>query len=216
MSSHWSKRLISFGVPEEIVEWAQAQPDFATAWRECKRGDWMLLLIAHIDQFLDVDRLPVRANAFADAVHDAVLETDTAHTMTRNEWLARLAEIVRQHFSNFELPKEKVIDDGLREALKKANFECVSMVGMFSEEFDIFERHIRWWHGPIIDELEDEITSLRIKIAEYEELMNLQHERTAEADRLWQKENGKENVLPDLGTLIEWLMKRADRRTVNS
>jgi len=31
----------------EAVEWAETQPSFAAAWRNCQRGNWMLWLLAH-------------------------------------------------------------------------------------------------------------------------------------------------------------------------
>ena len=46
-------------------------------------------------------------------------------------------------------------------------------------------------------------------IKELLDLFDLQHTSTMEADKLWQKANGKDR-LPDLGELIEWLMKRSD------
>jgi hypothetical protein len=95
------------------------------------------------------------------------------------------------------------MSDGLREALKRANFECVGKRGMFLKELDVFEGHVRAWH-------ERDVAALRAEAAEQHQLMDLQHERTAEADRAWQKATGKEGVLPDLGTLVGWLMGRAE------
>lgn len=43
---------------------------------------------------------------------------------------------------------------------------------------------------------------------ELQHLFDLQHTRTARADALWQHETGNEGVLPDLGTLIEWLLTK--------
>lgn len=45
-----------------------------------------------------------------------------------------------------------------------------------------------------------------------EKLLDLQHSRMVQADKLWQKETGNLNVLPDLGKLIEWLL---EKRSVN-
>ena len=33
----------------EAKKWAQAQPDLATAWKNCRRSDWMLWLLDAID-----------------------------------------------------------------------------------------------------------------------------------------------------------------------
>jgi len=45
--------------------------------------------------------------------------------------------------------------------------------------------------------------------AELRALFDLQHKRTLEADKLWQKAHNKPGVWPDLGELIQWLMKKA-------
>lgn len=42
--THWTKTDLPRGACREAVEWCQTQPDLATAWRVCKRGDWMLWL----------------------------------------------------------------------------------------------------------------------------------------------------------------------------
>lgn len=41
-------------------------------------------------------------------------------------------------------------------------------------------------------------------------LFELQQARVSEATKLWQAAHNKPNVLPDLGTLVEWLIKRHD------
>jgi hypothetical protein len=56
----------------------------------------------------------------------------------------------------------------------------------------------------------DEITELRMELAEHDARFELCHKRTLEADKLWQQAHNQPNVWPDLGELIEWLMKRAD------
>ena len=47
--------------------------------------------------------------------------------------------------------------------------------------------------------------------ADMERLLEMQHERTRQADELWRKQHNKPLTSPDLGTLIEWLMKRAEK-----
>ena len=55
-----------------------------------------------------------------------------------------------------------------------------------------------------------EIKRLLAEKAELQSLFDLQHKRTLEADRLYQKaHNQPENVFPDLGKLIEWLLSMA-------
>lgn len=51
---------------------------------------------------------------------------------------------------------------------------------------------------------------MRAEIDYFQTLIDLQHKRTVEADKLWQVAHNQPDVLPDLGRLIEWLMKRAD------
>ena len=42
---------------------------------------------------------------------------------------------------------------------------------------------------------------------ELNRLFDLQHERTQEADKLWQEEHNKLDIMPDLGQLISWLLE---------
>ena len=42
--------------------------------------------------------------------------------------------------------------------------------------------------------------------AELRALFDLQHKRTLEADKLWQKAHNKPDTFPDLGKLIDWLL----------
>ena len=51
----------------EAREWAKSQPDLQTAWRECKRSDWMIWLIARTTLDQDDPRLRPMACDFAEA-----------------------------------------------------------------------------------------------------------------------------------------------------
>lgn len=43
MSQHWSEKIITELHPcTEAAEWMKTQPSKAAAWRNCKRGDWLL------------------------------------------------------------------------------------------------------------------------------------------------------------------------------
>ncbi|MFA7250084.1 MAG: putative immunity protein [Dehalococcoidia bacterium] len=42
--NHWTDELVKLNACSEATEWARTQPDLATAWSECQRGDWMLWL----------------------------------------------------------------------------------------------------------------------------------------------------------------------------
>lgn len=46
ISTHWSDALSNLKACRDAVEWAKTQPDFATAWSVCERGDWMIWLAA--------------------------------------------------------------------------------------------------------------------------------------------------------------------------
>lgn len=40
----WTDGLRALGACADAIVWAETQPDLATAWAECERGDWMLWL----------------------------------------------------------------------------------------------------------------------------------------------------------------------------
>ena len=46
--THWSD-LLPPDACTSAVEWARSQPDYATAWAKCPRGDWLLWLVGKID-----------------------------------------------------------------------------------------------------------------------------------------------------------------------
>ena len=46
MKKHWSDSLVKMKACSEAVEWARTQPSLKTAWKKCRRGDWMLWLLA--------------------------------------------------------------------------------------------------------------------------------------------------------------------------
>jgi hypothetical protein len=53
------------------------------------------------------------------------------------------------------------------------------------------------------------VEEIESKISEYQTLLDIQHERTQQADKAWQVAHNQPNVMPDLGELIEWLMSEA-------
>jgi hypothetical protein len=57
-----------------------------------------------------------------------------------------------------------------------------------------------------LNELKKQLAHARAEIEEHHELVRMCHNRTMEADKLWQKAHNKPDVWPDLGVLIEWLM----------
>jgi Lar family restriction alleviation protein len=60
------------------------------------------------------------------------------------------------------------------------------------------------WNRP-----SDELAKLREEVAGYERLIQLQRKRMGEATKLWRQATGEhEGVWPDLGDLLEWLIKR--------
>ncbi len=62
------------------------------------------------------------------------------------------------------------------------------------------------------DKMKQEILSLQQELQDYSDLFDLQQTRMKEAVALWQKATG-EQYLPDLGTLLEWLMRRTEPDT---
>ena len=48
MTTHWTDQLIALRACNGAVEWAREQPDLATAWATCERGDWMLWLAGRL------------------------------------------------------------------------------------------------------------------------------------------------------------------------
>lgn len=68
---------------------------------------------------------------------------------------------------------------------------------------------VEHWEGECSD-LVRMAHEMRAEIDYFQTLIDLQHKRTVEADKLWQVAHNQPDVLPDLGELIEWLMKRAD------
>ena len=43
---HWSDKL-PISACRQAINWARTQPDAETAWRECKRDDWMVWLLSY-------------------------------------------------------------------------------------------------------------------------------------------------------------------------
>lgn len=48
MTAHWTDALIALRACNEAVTWARTQPDLATAWATCERGDWLLWLAGKV------------------------------------------------------------------------------------------------------------------------------------------------------------------------
>jgi len=59
--------LSHLGACTDARVWAKTQPDLETAWRECKRSDWMLWLLARTTLNQDDPRLRLMACDFAEA-----------------------------------------------------------------------------------------------------------------------------------------------------
>ena len=58
---------------------------------------------------------------------------------------------------------------------------------------------------PVVDAYE-RITALEAENTALENLFTLQHKRVEAAEKLWQKETGNPDVMPDLGRLVGWLV----------
>lgn len=70
------------------------------------------------------------------------------------------------------------------------------------------DRNAGTFIGDMFGEAADALETLAGENAELNALFDLQHTRMAEATQLWRRETGRENVSPDLGRLLEWLMER--------
>lgn len=66
---------------------------------------------------------------------------------------------------------------------------------------------VEHWKGECSD-LVRMAHEMRAEIDYFQTLIDLQHKRTLEANKLWQKAHNKPDVLPDLGKLVEWLLLR--------
>ncbi|MFQ5351916.1 MAG: hypothetical protein ACE5D3_02455 [Candidatus Binatia bacterium] len=69
MPNHWSEGLVPLEACPGAVAWAQTQPDFRTAWQNCKRGDWMLCLIG---KTCSKDQRPDFVRAVSDCVETSL------------------------------------------------------------------------------------------------------------------------------------------------
>ena len=49
-AKHWSDKLVALNACGEAVRWGRKQKSPATAWCDCKRGDWMIWLIGKTTQ----------------------------------------------------------------------------------------------------------------------------------------------------------------------
>ena len=56
------------------------------------------------------------------------------------------------------------------------------------------------------EELRKQLAEARAEIEEHHERIKLQHRRTMEAGKLWQKAHNQPDVWPDLGELVGWLL----------
>jgi chromosome segregation ATPase len=64
----------------------------------------------------------------------------------------------------------------------------------------------------VLTKVRTEALEVKDELAEINRIFELQRKRTHEADELWRAAHpGKENVRPDLGDLINWLMKEREK-----
>ena len=68
-----------------------------------------------------------------------------------------------------------------------------------------------WVKYEEVKPLLDHIIELKEENKTLNRLFKLQHKRSLEADKLWQKATGKTHVLPDLGVLLKWLMDQIEK-----
>jgi hypothetical protein len=48
VTPHWTDALLTLDACNTALQWARTQPDYATAWATCERGDWMLWLAGRL------------------------------------------------------------------------------------------------------------------------------------------------------------------------
>ena len=84
----------------EARKWAKSQPDLQTAWRECKRPDWMIWLIARTTLDQDDSRLRLMACDFAEAALVYV---------PAGEERPRQAIAVARHFAAGDATREEMV-----------------------------------------------------------------------------------------------------------
>jgi hypothetical protein len=61
---------------------------------------------------------------------------------------------------------------------------------------------------PLSQAIYDRALELQAEVQELDQLFELQHTRTVEADKLWREAHpGNDFVIPDLGRLVEWLLE---------
>ena len=46
--AHWSDKLVDLGACSEAVVWARTQNTQTSAWKSCRRGDWMLWILGKL------------------------------------------------------------------------------------------------------------------------------------------------------------------------
>jgi len=54
-----------------------------------------------------------------------------------------------------------------------------------------------------------ELEQVKAENKELNALFDLQHTRTQKAEHLWRIATGNHNIVPDLGVLIDWLIRKA-------
>jgi predicted nucleic acid-binding Zn-ribbon protein len=70
---------------------------------------------------------------------------------------------------------------------------------------------VEHWKGECSD-LVRMAHEMRAEIDYFQTLIDLQHKRTVEADKLWQQAHNQPNVWPDLGALIKWLVSEIENK----
>ena len=90
-----------------------------------------------------------------------------------------------------------------------ASFSRQLEAELVDKDMQLTEAHaeVERWKGECHDLLRM-AHEMRAEIDYFQTLIDLQHKRTVEADKLWQTAHDQPDVWPDLGVLIEWLLLR--------
>ena len=86
--------------------------------------------------------------------------------------------------------------------------DLFSLLDKYNEPYNLDDHKIDTKRQKIRLEAMKLLPDLLEDMKELNRLFDLQHERTQEADKLWQEENNKPDTKPDLGELIGWLLQK--------
>lgn len=136
--------------------------------------------------------------------------TDEKEFKLYDESLSRPCSVVRSSFAR-QLEAELAELKADRVAVSQQLSDALDTLFASNKQLANARAEVEHWKGECSD-LVRMAHEMRAEIDYFQTLIDLQHKRTVEADKLWQQAHNQPNVWPDLGMLVEWLMKRADKK----